>query len=192
MLNRVIYNGVVYYKVADLAELFDVSVYKMRKAIKEKNIGEKLKGFGRMVFVSEENVALISVNCKTAVVKTDIKEVAADVFVEANDGHTKAGKQKTKKVKLPAKQKVEQAPEQKVEVETIVTEHEILTKTAQELTKQYANAGKLKLANEISYKHMGEGFVLANSTLKDIEPLRLAVAELENEFTKLNEVEMQI
>lgn len=211
MLNRVIYGGEVYYKVADLAELFESSVYKMRKAVKELEIGERLEGFGRMVFVSEKNVALIDVDCKTVKLKTKIKE-AGNKFLEVQDGHTENGKPKSKKIKLPLNKMVqegldelEEARQSKIESDAVAqectenveapttepeklqVEHASLKELGNDWTRKYTIAGKMNVAREIFEKHCGIGFVLADSTLEDIDGLRATIKELETEYEKLNQ-----
>ncbi|WP_197207604.1 hypothetical protein [Cytobacillus firmus] len=116
MINRLIYNGKVYYKVADLAQLFDVSIYKMRNSIKKQGIGAPLpkgSGYGRAVFVLEENVAKIDVNGKSVIVKTKVKE-SVEKFATVFDS-VKNGKNKFKKMKISADGKLEKVKETPVE-----------------------------------------------------------------------------
>ena len=48
MINRTIFKEQVYYRVADLALLFGVSEYRMRKAIKDQKIKTKNNSFGSL------------------------------------------------------------------------------------------------------------------------------------------------
>jgi hypothetical protein len=74
MINRVIYGGKVSYRVADLAELFEVTTYKMRKAVKNQQLGTILKAFGRCLFVLEENVGKIEINGELTIIETIFEE----------------------------------------------------------------------------------------------------------------------
>ena len=211
MLNRVIYGGEVYYKVADLAELFESSVYKMRKAVKELEIGEPLKGFGRMVFVSEKNVAKIDVDGKTAKVKTTVrekgrkfmKEIAGatengvieapldKTFTEAFNEDFEARRKQAELEKIESETETQECKENVeapvAEHEKLQMEHAELTKTARDWVLKYKEIGKFGLLNDISYNHCGEGFDLNNSTLEDIDGLKATIAELESKYEEVTE-----
>ena len=106
MLNRVIFKNKVYYKVADLAELFNVSTYRMRKAIKTQKITAKpLKGFGRVLFVLEENVAKIVMNNQAKTLKTEFNEnpVQETTTIETEKPHQRKQNQNQKPKKISSK-----------------------------------------------------------------------------------------
>ena len=71
MINRTIFKEQVYYRVKDLALLFGVSEYRMRKAIKDQKIKTKNNILGRCVFVLEENIAKINVFGEVKVLETE-------------------------------------------------------------------------------------------------------------------------
>ncbi|WLR53789.1 hypothetical protein LC048_14840 [Mesobacillus subterraneus] len=190
MINRVIFEGKVYYKVADLAKLFDVSVWKMRKIIKAQDIGAPLRkgsGFGRAVFVLEENVAKINITGEVKVLET---KFTADPV------------KKTKVVELPthAKKKRTTAPKKtkKKKVENVVAlpdsnlnslqkEFEELLEKGRELGRKLYMANQMSVANAISDEHFGIGGDFLKSTIDDIEKLRLVVPKLEIAVAELNE-----
>src|SRR3954468_18507365 len=106
MINRTIFKGKVYYRVADLAELFDVSEYKMRKAIKDQKIKTKrLKGFGRCVFVLEENIATINVYGEVKVLETEKELIIANPVKETKIVEYSKSKRKSKRRKKTATKK---------------------------------------------------------------------------------------
>lgn len=134
MLNRVIYKNKVYYKVADLAKLFKVSAYKMRKIVKAQDIGaplEKGSGFGRAVFVLEENVAKIVVNNQSKVLKTDFTKnpVQETITVEVEKAPSKKTKTKKQKKSAPKDKKV---AEETVNMQAKPVENKEIVKTKKE------------------------------------------------------------
>ncbi|HDR7564771.1 TPA: hypothetical protein QCX51_001969 [Bacillus mycoides] len=184
MLNRVIFKNKVYYKVADLAELFSVSTYRMRKAIKTQKITAKpLKGFGRVLFVQEENVAKIVMNNQAKTLQTEFNEnpVQETKTIETEKTPSKKTKSKSKKRKKPAskgkkvteetvtaevcpvkdEQTVKAKTEQVTKVQPEVDEHQ---KECDEL-KEEINKLRLKYAkkcvsgkyNEIYMAYIGDG-----------------------------------
>lgn len=76
MLNRLIYNNEVYYKVKDLTELFEVSEYKLKKIIDECEIKTTtLKGYGRTKYILEQNVSdIIFEDGSTMYMKTSVQD----------------------------------------------------------------------------------------------------------------------
>lgn len=75
MMNRVIFEGETYYKVNDLKELYDVSMYKIKKAIKEQGIViGTLKGFGRAVFILEAELNMLEIDGAVTYMKTAVKD----------------------------------------------------------------------------------------------------------------------
>lgn len=75
MINRVIFNGNTYYKVNDLQELYNVSMYKIKKAIKEQGIViGTLKGFGRALFILEAELNMLEIDGAVTYMKTVVKD----------------------------------------------------------------------------------------------------------------------
>ncbi|PFU40167.1 hypothetical protein COK86_20455 [Bacillus cereus] len=184
MLNRVIFKNKVYYKVADLAELFSVSTYRMRKAIKTQKITAKpLKGFGRVLFVQEENVAKIVMNNQAKTLKTEFNEnpVQETKTIETEKTPSKKTKSKSKNRKKPAskgkkvteeivnaevcpvkdEQTVKVKTEQVTEAQPKVDEHQKecdeLKKEINELRLKYAKKCVSEKYNEIYMAYIGDG-----------------------------------
>jgi hypothetical protein len=83
MLTRVIFKGEVFYRVVDLMELFDISPYKMKKAINDQKIPTtKLSGFGHVKFVKEEDVSAVEINGEITIIKTVKKPTKAELKKE--------------------------------------------------------------------------------------------------------------
>ncbi|CGF77995.1 hypothetical protein IQ781_21705 [Bacillus sp. N447-1] len=75
MMNRVIFEGETYYKVNDLKELYNVSMYKIKKAIKEQGIKTgKLEGFGRALFILEAELNMLEIDGAVTYMKTAVKD----------------------------------------------------------------------------------------------------------------------
>ncbi|XLP22267.1 hypothetical protein ACFMB7_28110 [Bacillus toyonensis] len=186
MLNRVIFKNKVYYKVADLAELFSVSTYRMRKAIKTQKITAKpLKGFGRVLFVQEENVAKIVMNSQSKTLKTEFNEnpVQETKTVETEKTPSKKTKTKSKtknrKKSAPkdkkateetaceemriadSKTNVKVQTEKKTEVQPVVDELQKecdeLKEEITELQRKYFLATRGKNFDEIYMAYIGDG-----------------------------------
>ncbi|WHX62778.1 hypothetical protein [Peribacillus frigoritolerans] len=144
MINRVINKNEVYYKMADLADLFEVSVYKMKKIIKMQNIEKtKLEGFGRSVFVLEENVCKIEVNDEVTIVNTTIDENIKKKAVK------KAKKTPAKKTQI---KKSEKKSEKKNDVEKPANE----TNEKVELTDTDKLQNELKGLITLGKQYVGE------------------------------------
>lgn len=189
MINRVIYNGKVYYKVADLADLFEVSKYKMRNIIKTQDIGTTLKGFGRAVFVMEENVAKIEVRNEVKILETRFtadpvkktKTVKEPVIpVEKTAKRTKKAKKEKKRADV-----VEMAVK-KVD-EKLQREFEELMEKGRKLGTELYLANKMSVANTISDEHFGTGGDFLKARIDDIEKLRLIIPKLEDAVAELLE-----
>ncbi|WP_342601593.1 hypothetical protein [Peribacillus sp. FSL E2-0159] len=188
MLNRVIYSGKVYYKIIDLGLLFDLSQYKLKKILKEQNIETtKLKGFGRSIFVLEENVSVIEVNGEITIVKTTIvdaplekKAVKNAEKAPANQTQVKKSEKKSEKnkdvVAKPASNTNEK--EELTDIEKLQSEHELLIKNSKVYYVRLHKVQKEYIADEIIERHLGHGNKLLYTTLDDIEAIRLIVPEL--------------
>ncbi|MGE1048430.1 hypothetical protein ACQGSX_21210 [Bacillus sp. GMs2/1] len=184
MLNRIIFKNKVYYKVADLAELFSVSTYRMRKAIKTQKITAKpLKGFGRVLFVQEENVAKIVMNNQAKTLQTEFNEnpVQETKTIETEKTPSKKTKSKSKNRKKPATKdkkvavetvNVQESPtkddntvkvqkEQITEVQPKVDEHQKecdeLKEEVNELRLKYAKKCVSKEYNDTYMAYIGDG-----------------------------------
>lgn len=182
MLNRVIYKNKVYYKVADLAKLFKVSAYKMRKIVKAQDIGAPLgkgSGFGRAVFVLEENVAKIVINNQAKTLKTEFNENPVQETKTVETEKTSPKKTKAK----PKKQKKSATKDEKGAVETVniqespvkdentvkvqkkqvaeIDEHQKecneLKEEITELQRKYILATRGEKFNEIYMAYIGDG-----------------------------------
>lgn len=203
MINRLIYNGKVYYKVADLAQLFDVSLYKMRKIVKLQGIGAPLpkgSGYGRALFVMEENVAKIEVRNEVKILETKftadpvkevkvVKEPVIDVK-ESKKPAKKAEKKNAENV-TPIEIKVEN--ESNIdEIEKIQEEHARLLEKARYYGVKFSKKGKMSIIHAICDKHLGKGNNLLNSTPDDIKQVQSAVAEIEIEYAKLKDSSNEI
>lgn len=180
MINRVIFEGKVYYKVADLAELFDVSVYKMKKAIKAQDIETRLKGFGRVLFVLEENVCKIELNNEIKILETDFttNPVKETKIIEPAV--------KPAKAKKPVKKGVKQKKPQLTLVENkslkqsdLEIEYEKVKKAGQELALMFINAQQSDIAQDISYEHLGKNNNFIDAPIEDLEKMKLVVNDLQ-------------
>ncbi|RDY26803.1 hypothetical protein CHL78_012085 [Romboutsia weinsteinii] len=77
MINRLIYDGQVYYKVNDLVHVYGnkYSIYKIKKAIKESGIKvSKLKGYGNSLYIRESEVSMLEIDGSVVVMETKIKD----------------------------------------------------------------------------------------------------------------------
>lgn len=199
MINRVINKNGVYYKMIDLADLFEVSVYIMKKIIKKQNIETtRLEGFGRSVFVLEENVCKIEVNDKVTIVNTTIEEnIKKKAVKKAKKTPAKKTQVKKSEKKSEKKNDVENPADdtnEKVELtddEKIQNELKALITSGKLYAVKFINEGQYPLAVEISAKHLGAGNLLKNATLCQIVQVRSLVAELKSEYAKLNVEETQ-
>ncbi len=82
MINRVIFKGETYYKVNDLKELYDVSMYKIKKAIKEQEIKTTtLEGFGRSKFILEAELNMLEIDGAITYMKTAVKDYREEMTV---------------------------------------------------------------------------------------------------------------
>ncbi|MFK4423971.1 hypothetical protein [Bacillus sp. RC51] len=82
MMNRVIFKGETYYKVNDLQELYNVSMYKIKKAIKEQGIViGTLKGFGRSLFILESELNMLEIDGAVTYMKTAVKDYREEMTV---------------------------------------------------------------------------------------------------------------
>ena len=164
MLNRVIYDGKVYYKVTDLRFLFDLTQYKLRKILKEQSIEiTKLKGFGRSLFVLEENVAKIEVNDEFTIIETKFEDSIDKKTVKKTD-ETPAKKSQVKKSKKKSKIKIDikkTVGDKKIEsninqIKRAQSELETSIKIGKQYALIFIKAGKMPLANEICDKHLAK------------------------------------
>ncbi|PFW95196.1 hypothetical protein [Bacillus pseudomycoides] len=81
MINRVIFNENTYYKVNDLQELYNVSMYKIKKAIKEQGIViGTLKGFGRTLFILEAELNMLEIDGAVTYMKTAVKDYREEMI----------------------------------------------------------------------------------------------------------------
>ncbi|MED3198993.1 hypothetical protein ACWKTL_14865 [Bacillus toyonensis] len=82
MMNRVIFEGETYYKVNDLKELYDVSMYKIKKTIKEQGIKTgKLEGFGRTLYILEAELNMLEIDGAVTFMKTAVKDYREEMTV---------------------------------------------------------------------------------------------------------------
>lgn len=99
MMNRVIFEGETYYKVNDLKELYNVSMYKIKKAIKEQGIKTgKLEGFGRALFILEAELNMLEIDGAVTYMKTAVKDYREEMISNgtmANFAYGLFGMQKT-------------------------------------------------------------------------------------------------
>lgn len=214
MLNRVIFKNKVYYKVADLAELFNVSTYRMRKAIKTQKITAKpLKGFGRVLFVLEENATKIVMNNQAKTLKTDFNEnpVQETKTVETEKTPSKKTKSKPKNRKKSAPKDKKVAEETvnmqakpvenkeivKIKKEQVVDEHQKecdeLKEEIHQLRLKYFQAEQGKDYNDYYTAYIGDG-ELDEVMADNLETVRQFIEALElqlEEFTAQAEISVE-
>lgn len=214
MLNRVIFKNKVYYKVADLAELFNVSTYRMRKAIKTQKITAKpLKGFGRVLFVLEENVAKIVMNNQAKTLKTEFNEnpVQETTTIETEKTPSKKTKSKPKNRKKSAPKDKKAAEETvnmqakpvenkeivKTKKEQVVDEHQKeyneLKEEIRQLCLTYVQKEKSAIYDEFYLAYIGDS-ELDEIATDDLQKLRDFIEALElelGEFTAQAEVSVE-
>lgn len=73
MINRLIYNKEVYYKVNDTVLVFEnkFSIYKIKKAIKEQGVETyKLKGFGNSIWIKENDLSMLEIDGAVTLMET--------------------------------------------------------------------------------------------------------------------------
>ncbi|MEK4130191.1 hypothetical protein NYE67_10945 [Solibacillus sp. FSL W8-0474] len=184
MINRIIFEGQVFYKLADLAELFGVSVYKMKKATKTQDIQTRLKGFGRVLFVLEENVCKIELNneIKTLETKFTANPVKSTKAVKPVVKKTERKKTKAKVVKKgEVVEKVESSPKQELskETELRLEKYQQLYEKGTTLATKLAKVNELKLAHEICEQHLGKGKLFKQTGLGDVQKMELVVADFQ-------------
>ncbi|WHY88717.1 hypothetical protein QNH39_13145 [Neobacillus novalis] len=198
IINKTIFKGKVYYSVADLAELFGVSPYKMRKAIKDQKIKTKNNIFGRTVFVLEENVAKINVYGTMKILVTQAELITADPVKETKVVEFSKPKRKNKKRKKSAKKKEIVAEEVKTEsvveektqvapVEEQEGERATLVEKIKEHRLQYVKDCRSQAYEEIYMEFMGDEIPLEKTTPEHNEQLKLTAEMLELEFEESNE-----
>ena len=183
MINRTIFNGQVFYRIADLALLFDVSAYKMRKAVKEQNIETKrLEGFGRCVFVLEADIAKINVYGEMKVLKTEftVEPVKETKVVEIAKVKRKYKKRKST-AKNTKKAEVVELPAPAV-LEKPKTEHTTPIKQLKTLRIQYAQRCMSDKYNEIYDAHFDENIPDEKFTIEHDEKLKEMLEMLESEL----------
>ncbi|PFZ75909.1 hypothetical protein COL82_19240 [Bacillus toyonensis] len=99
MINRVIFEGETYYKVNDLKELYNVSMYKIKKAIKEQGIKiGKLEGFGRTLYILEAELNMLEIDGAVTYMKTVVKDYREEMITNgraAGLAYSLFGMQKT-------------------------------------------------------------------------------------------------
>lgn len=167
MLNRVIFGNEVYYKVADLAEIFGVSQYRIKKSIKDQKIETKNDIFGRIVFISEKNLAKIDANGRSVTITTTVKENIKK-FDEVIEQVTKKVEVKEAEPKVTEEQK----------------EHEQLVAKHVELRKEYATTEKGDKYNEINKEHLG-GIDIKKTTPEDNEKIKHCNEALEDGINEI-------
>jgi hypothetical protein len=194
MINRIIYNGKVYYKVADLADLFEVSKYKMRNIIKTQDIGTNLNGFGRALFVLEENVAKIEVRNEIKVLETKFTADPVKKIKTVNAPVIPAEKPKKRTKKVKQEKSISNVVELAVKQadEKIQNEFEKLMGEAKKLGKTLYLANEMAIANEISDEYFGTERDFLKATIDDIDKLRLLVPKLMNAVADLNKISDEI
>ncbi|MFT7830051.1 hypothetical protein [Priestia megaterium] len=96
MTNRVIFDGKTYYKVKDLVELHEASLYKIKKAIKEQNIPTTtLDGFGRAKFIEEKDLNMLEIDGAITYMQTEVKDYRKELYMQATSGMLAHGFMKT-------------------------------------------------------------------------------------------------
>lgn len=187
MLNRVIYGGQVYYKVNDVAVLFDLSQYKMKKTLDKQGIEKgKLAGFGRTLFILEENVGKIEVNNndKVKITKTEVTGGIEKVEVQkAEEVPAEETKNEKEEMKSETEKEVETTVnnnETKDESDTEkIEEHKRVMTKGKALGVKFHKAGEIELLREICEKHLGKDNQFTDATLDDIEVMKVIVSQLE-------------
>lgn len=200
MLNRVIYGGQVYYKVNDVAVLFDLSQYKMKKTLEKQGIEKgKLAGFGRTLFILEKNVGKIEIGGEVTIIETKFEEsITKEPVKKADEVSAEETKNEKEEVKSETEKEVETTVNNNdtttesntEEIEELQKEHERLIHKAKVLGVKFHKAGELELLHKICDKNMGNGNKLLDATLEEIEQLKAGVSELEKVAAemKLNEI----
>ncbi|OSY03797.1 hypothetical protein [Bacillus mycoides] len=187
MLNRVIYGGQVYYKVNDVAVLFELSQYKMKKVLEKQGIEKgKLAGFGRTLFILEKNVGKIEIGGEVTIIETKFEESITKQSVQKSD---EVPAEETKNEKETVKSETENEVETSVNnndnesntegIEELQKEHEYLMTKGKALGVKLHKAGKGDLLHEICDKHMGKGNNFVDGTLEDMKAMKATVSELE-------------
>ncbi|MGG1164803.1 hypothetical protein [Bacillus mycoides] len=190
MLNRVIYGGQVYYKVNDLGVLFGLKRYKMKKTLERQGIETAiLKGFGRTLYILEDNVGKIEIGGEVTIIKTEFKESMRKEPVQKAD---EVPAEETKNEKEEVKSETEKEVKTSVnnnentiasnidQIEKLQEEHNNLLEKGGVLFVKLHRAGESKLIRDTCTKHLGEGNLFINTTLDDIKEMGAIVSELED------------
>ncbi|MFK4423960.1 hypothetical protein [Bacillus sp. RC51] len=180
MLTRIIYNGKVYYKVGDLRDLFELSPYKMKKILEKQNIKTaKLNGFGRTLFILQENASKIEVNNEITIFKTVFFTSQKKQTVKNSDETAIENNEKISEVDNEIELDTEQ-------IEELQKEHAELVKLGKGYGAVFLRTNQFHIVDEICEKHLGVYIKFTETTLDDIEKVRLIVSELKAEFIKLD------
>ncbi|WP_377887961.1 hypothetical protein [Alkalihalobacillus sp. R86527] len=181
MIKRIIVGKEVYYKVAELTNLFGVSLYKVKKAIDKQKIHTRtLDGLGRVKFISEDNLAKLEIDGErqvaTTIVETEVnKETVETVEPKKNKGEKTEKKHATKANKQPKKKSTDKSKSEYPKA--IVDEHKKLLKDGRTIVLPFAKTKNMDTVHEICKKHL-DSELFTKTTPKDIEPMRAVIAEL--------------
>ena len=75
MVTRLIWQGEVYYRLKDVAELREVTVARLKRAIEKQNIPTTvIEGFGRMKWIEERYVNEIEIDEEIVYMRTEFKD----------------------------------------------------------------------------------------------------------------------
>ncbi|OSY00326.1 hypothetical protein BTJ45_02932 [Bacillus mycoides] len=189
MLNRVIYGGQVYYKVNDVAVLFDLSQYKMKKTLSKQDIETTiLKGFGRTSFILEKNVGKIEIGGEVTIIETEFKEsMRKEAVKKADEVPAEETKNENEEVKSETEKEVETTVNNNdiaiesntEEIKEPQKEHKRVMTKGKALGVKFHKAGEIELLREICEKHLGKGNQFTDATLDDIEVMKVIVSNLE-------------
>lgn len=146
MKTVIMYKGLVYYKVEELKDLYDVPMSQIIEAIETKQIETTtLDGFGQTKFIREANVSLIFDGEKSITVETAI-ETKVNGKVEVYDEAKVTAKREAK-----AKAKAERKEESK-----LAKERGKLKRAIRELYQKFITDKQVKQRAIIKAKHLGE------------------------------------
>ncbi|MED0826573.1 hypothetical protein [Bacillus pacificus] len=191
MLARIIIGKEVYYKVKDVAVLFDLSQYKMKKTIEKQDIETKtLGGFGRTLYILEENVGKIEINNNDEIKITKTKVTGGIEKVEvktAEEVPAEETKNENGEVKFETEKEVETTvnnndtttESNNEEIGELQEEHERVMTRGKALNIKFHKAKKSNVVHEICDKHLGKGKRFIYATVDDIEAMKVIVSQLE-------------
>ena len=83
MVTRLIFQNEVYYRLKDVAQLREVTVARLKRAIEKLGIPTvTIEGFGRVKWIKEQYVSEIEINDEVVVMRTEFKDYQTELEIQ--------------------------------------------------------------------------------------------------------------